>query len=197
MRNAKILRLFGLIVSLFLLLEATSWGQQGGAYGRVGSGMVDTALPWSQVRQASHKTAQSNPALRYFSGKNVLPTPQSTVRAQRPMPSPVQVTARNKPFSQAQRTSTISPYLNLEVRQSDEGIPNYYAFVLPLLRQQATNQTQRRQFGHMEQQLRSASAHGIVANNPNGGMPTTGHSTQFLNMANYYPGGSGAAGAKK
>ena len=171
-----------------LLTGSAAWGQSVGAYGGVSTGTRPTALSSGEIAGASRIGANSNPALRYFAGKNVRPLPRSTMREQVPLPRPVQVAAQSKPFSRVSRTSTISPYLSLDVRQSDVGIPNYYAFVKPLLQQRATNRLQQKQFGQMEQKLRTASVNGIVANNPSGGMPTTGHSTQFLNMGQYFPG---------
>jgi hypothetical protein len=177
-----------LATGILLLAESASWGQSTGAYGGVVSGTIPTALSFREATETSRIGANSNPALRHFAGKNVRLSSRSTLRAQVPLPRPVQVTTKQKPFSQVRRTSTISPYLSLDTPQSKEGIPNYYAFVKPLLQQQATNRSQQKQFGQLEQQLRAASANGIIANNPSGGIPTTGHSTQFLNMGDYFPG---------
>lgn len=152
---------------------------------------ISRTLASSQSHQpaqfAQKQTTHTNPALRYFGGKNAQTVyQQPPTRQQPPAPQPIQVTRANKPFSGTTYTSTITPYLNLDVRQSDVGIPNYYAFVRPQLEQQRTNQLQRRRMQRMQRELRMASVPGIAS--PNGGIPTTGHSTQFLNIGNYFPG---------
>ena len=184
----KLLRLFMLAAGMSLLAGSAASGETVGAYTGAPSGTKPTALSSWEIARASRVGGNSNPALRYFSGKNVQPLSRSVMRAQVPLTRPVQVVTRNKPFSRVRRTSTISPYLNLDLPQTDVGLPNYYAFVQPMIMQQSTNQSQQKQFGRMEQQLRAVSTNGIIANNPSGGMPTTGHSTQFLNMGNYFPG---------
>jgi len=136
---------------------------------------------------AQGQTARMNPALRYFGGKNAQKIyQQPTFRQQLPQPQPVQVTRAGKPFSGTVRSSTITPYLSLDVRQSDVGLPNYYAFVKPQLDQQRTNQRQIQRMQRMQRDLRMSSTTGIIL--PEGGIPTTGHSTQFLNMGSYFPG---------
>jgi hypothetical protein len=145
-------------------------------------------LPTGQeARLASRQTVRMNPALSYFGGKNAQTVYQQPIRRQQPPPpQPVQVTRADKPFSGTVRSSTITPYLNLDVRQSNVGLPNYYAFVRPLLEQQRTNRKQRTRMQNMRHELRMASVSGITS--PDGGIPTTGHSTQFLNLGNYFPG---------
>ena len=146
-----------------------------------------SSMSGSLPAPTSRQTARMNPALRYFGGKNAQTVyQQPTIRQQLPQPQPVQVARAGKPFSGTVRTSTITPYLNLDVRQSEVGLPNYYAFVKPQLDQQRTNQKQTQRMQRMQRDLRMASTPGIVS--PDGGIPTTGHSTQFLNMGNYFPG---------
>jgi hypothetical protein len=45
---------------------------------------------------------------------------------------------------------------------------------------------QQAQFQRLQRQVRSASSGGSIVAGP-GGIPTTGHSTQFLNNGGYYP----------
>jgi len=104
-----------------------------------------------------------------------------------PLPRPVQVSSSSKPFSHLNRGSTISPYLSLDLRESAVGLPNYYAYVRPQLQQQQTNRAQAAQIRRLQNQLRIATASGIVSSNPNGGIPTTGHSSQFMNLGGYFP----------
>ena len=137
---------------------------------------------------ANPRIGMSTAASRYFGGGNTI-MPHQPARRPAPAPQPMDITGRGKPFHGLYRQPTLSPYLTLDLVNDDgTGLPNYYAFVQPLLMQQSTNQSQQKQFGRMEQQLRAVSTNGIIANNPSGGMPTTGHSTQFLNMGNYFPG---------
>jgi hypothetical protein len=170
-----------LVTTIAMLLTATSVAQgQPAAYSSKSSTGSYSSLTSSQ-------TARMNPAMRYFGGKNAQTVYQQPTTGQLlPKPQPVQVTRAGKPFSGTVRSSTITPYLNLDVRQSDVGLPNYYAFVRPKLEQQRTNQRQRQRMQRMQSELRMASTPGIMSSE--GGIPTTGHSTQFLNMGNYFPG---------
>ena len=122
----------------------------------------------------------------YFGGANVR-TPQ-TPKIRMPAPEPVKPASRTKPFSGVQPSPTISPYLGLNTFQTEGTIPNYYTLVRPMLQQEQINRSQRAQISRMQHQIHSASNYGIAAPNPQGGIPTTGHSTQFQNMGAYYPG---------
>ena len=164
------------MIAMLLTATASAQGQPAAYSSKSGSLSSLTSRP----------TARMNPALRYFGGKNAQTVyQQPTIRQQLPQPQPVHVARASKPFSGTVRTSTITPYLNLDVRQSEVGLPNYYAFVKPQLDQQRTNQKQTQRMQRMQRDLRMASTPGIVS--PDGGIPTTGHSTQFLNMGNYFP----------
>ncbi len=169
-----------LTATIAMLLAATSVAQgQSTVYSKTASSSLSSLT--------STQAARMNPALRYFGGKNAQTVyRQPAFRQQLPQPQPVHVARASKPFSSSVRSSTITPYLNLDVRQSTVGLPNYYAFVKPQLDQQRTNQRQARRMQRMQQDLRMASTPGIVS--PDGGIPTTGHSTQFLNMGSYFPG---------
>jgi hypothetical protein len=169
-------------IAVLLSAQSMAHGQQSAISRATSSGQFHQSAQFAQKQNS-----RLNPALRYFGGKNAQTVyQQPPARQQLPAPQPVQVTRASKPFSGMVTNSTITPYLNLDVRQSDVGIPNYYAFVRPQLEQQRTNQLQSRQMQRMQRDLRMASVPGIAS--PNGGIPTTGHSTQFLNIGNYFPG---------
>ena len=168
-----------LATTIAMLLTATPLAQ--------GQQAVYTSMSGSLSSLTSRQTTSMTPALRYFGGKNAQTVyQQPAFHQQLPQPQPVQVARASKPFSGTVRTSTITPYLNLDVRQSAVGLPNYYAFVKPRLDQQRTNRKQTQRIQRMQRELRMASTPGIVS--PDGGIPTTGHSTQFLNMGSYFPG---------
>ncbi len=132
-------------------------------------------------------TGQSNPALTYFGGSRAVHQTAGTGRAYMSAPQPVQTAAYVKPYQGLQPTPSISPYLALDQRETEGGVPNYYMFVKPQLDQQATNHQLQLQNRRLQQQLRRASTGGILPRTTSGGIPTTGHSTQFMNQGGYYP----------
>jgi len=134
---------------------------------------VSPALEYFASRRARHAAA----AQRYSATR---PAPASTSQ---------QVQLRgSKPFQHINRGSALSPYLNLDRIESGTGLPNYYAFVQPLIEQRETNRAQSRELRRLEQQVRTATAPRNRSTLSQGGMPTTGNSNQFLNLDNYYPG---------
>ena len=104
-----------------------------------------------------------------------------------PAPQPVNTGATVKPYSGVQQTASITPYLALDQFEMQTGLPNYYLFVKPQLDQYSNDQAQQVQERRMQQQLRRATTAGIVPTGTSGGMPTTGHSTQFMNNGGYFP----------
>ncbi|NOY40417.1 MAG: hypothetical protein GXP26_01085 [Planctomycetes bacterium] len=155
------------------IISSTAYGQR-----------PQYANPYSaRLRQPVSVTT---PAMEYFGKGLITSTTRQRARQQRPLPQPLQV-AGTKPFRNLQRGATISPYLGLDFRTSELSIPNYLAFVRPQQQQQLANKAQEAQVRRLKQQLRVATAQGIVSNNPSGGVPTTGHSAQFLNMGGYFP----------
>jgi hypothetical protein len=139
------------------------------------------------VRPASYEqvSGRSNPALNFYGGSKALAyAPQNRVQPSAPVG--VQTAAGAKPFTGYQNTSNVTPYLALDFTENPTSLPNYYMFVRPQLEQQQINQTERAQVRRVQQQLRKAAAGGAVSN-PNGGIPTTGHSSQFMNIGGYYP----------
>jgi hypothetical protein len=105
-----------------------------------------------------------------------------------PAPQPVQTAAYTKPHSGIPTGPSVTPYLALDQFETQNGLPNYYLYVKPQLDQSEMNQAQQMQNRRMQQQLRRASTAGILPRTTSGGMPTTGHSTQFMNNGGYYPG---------
>ncbi len=140
-----------------------------------------------QVAPSSVAPALSTPALEYF-GKNIRkPMAQKqSFRRQAPQQRPLQLSGA-KPFQNIHRPPTISPYLSLDAIESSVGLPNYYSRVLPQIQQQQASQAQAAQLRRLQQQVRTASRPGAIRSNRNGGVPTTGHSSQFLNVGSYFP----------
>jgi hypothetical protein len=139
------------------------------------------------VRTANYEqtSGRSNPALTFYGGSKALAyAPQSHTSA--PANLQVQTAAPGKPFAGAPQGSNVTPYLALDFAETPTALPNYYMFVRPQLEQQQRAQGDRAQFHRLQQQLRKAEAGGAVSN-PNGGIPTTGHSSQFMNIGGYYP----------
>jgi hypothetical protein len=159
-----------------------AFGQSG--YGQVAPGAAPSfRLPGSYQRVSG----RDNPALRYFGGSRSLP-PQASARSQTiPAPQPVQAAAYVKPYTNLPAGPSVSPYLALDQLETQNGLPNYYLFVKPQLEQAATNQAQQLQNRRLQQQMRRASVAGIIPRSTSGGMPTTGHSTQFMNNGGYFP----------
>ncbi len=130
---------------------------------------------------------RSNPAVEFFGGARFAAYNQPVRTVTPPPPMPVQTAAAMKPFTYVPQGDSVSPYLALDQRESDFGVPNYYLYVRPQLDQQATNQRQIAQLRRMQQQMRQANAGAIVPRGTSGGIPTTGHSSQFMNSGSYYP----------
>ncbi len=157
---------------LVLLVSSTAFGQ----------GLQRQNRYTSRLQQSPNAPT---PAMQYFGSG--LPSTTTTQQSQQllPPPQPVQI-AGAKPFHNLQRGATLSPYLGLDLRTNDLSIPNYYSFVRPMQQQQLANKAQTARVRQIQQRLRMATAQGLVSSNPSGGLPTTGHSAQFLNMGGYY-----------
>lgn len=129
----------------------------------------------------------ATPAMQYFGGRGKQPANVSSQQFHRQMPAPQPLQLKgSKPFESLRREPTISPYLNLDVRESEFGIPSYHAFVQPMQQQRLVEREQARRFRKLQQKVRVATARGIVSKNPTGGVPTTGRSSQYLNLGGYF-----------
>lgn len=145
-----------------------------------------TAAPAVQTTSFERKTGRNNPALNFFGGaKNSTYAPQGR-SVQPPPPVAVQTRPMGKPFSSFRASSTISPYLRLDYPETESSTPNYYMFVRPAIDQTAVNRETRNENRALRSTVRQASAGGAVTS-PAGGIPTTGHSSQFMNGGGYYP----------
>ena len=111
---------------------------------------------------------------------------QTAASVQPPPPVAVQTRPMGKPFSSYRAQSTISPYLRLDYLETETSTPNYYMFVRPAIDQGYVNREQANENRALRSTVRQASAGGAVTS-PAGGIPTTGHSSQFMNGGGYYP----------
>lgn len=136
--------------------------------------------------QRNQTATTSTPSMKYFGNSVPGRARMYSPRREFPAPQPVQI-AGAKPFQTLQRGATLSPYLGLDIRTSELSIPNYYAFVRPQQQLQNSNKAQSEQVRRLKQRLRMSNSREIVSSNPSGGIPTTGHSSQFLNMGSYFP----------
>lgn len=137
--------------------------------------------------QVNHgRNSYTTPAASYFGSQQVghpqMATPQQTAAARS-----VQLTG-SKPFQNVQLGTTLSPYLSLDMPETSTSLPNYYAYVRPQLQQREMNEAQSEEIRRLRQQVRMRGGQVNVSKNPNEGLPTTGTSSQFMNLGNYFPG---------
>jgi len=169
-------------LALLAMQGATARGQAG--FGQMAAGATPSFRAPGSYQRVS---GRDNPALKFFGGDQAMKYAPSGRSQPMPAPQPVQTGATAKPFSGIQQTSGVSPYLALDQLESQEGLPNYYLFVKPALDQNQMNQAEQVRYRRMQQQIRRATTAGIMPTSTSGGMPTTGHSSQFLNNGGYYP----------
>lgn len=156
------------------------------AQGQTYGGYVTQAGGTQPVGRYEKKSGLNNPAINFYGGARQASYAQQS-QIQMPGPVPVQTAPPSKPFAGFYQQPSISPYLALDVRENDSAIPNYYMYVRPAQDQSRLNQAQQLQNRRVQQQVRRATAGGAVVT-ANGGIPTTGHSAQFMNIGGYYPG---------
>ena len=134
------------------------------------------------------RSAVSTPASQFFSGARSVRSYQTPSRPTA-APQQMDISQQGKPFANLYRRPALSPYLSLELfNEEDTGLPNYYAFYKPQRDQQEANELQEARIRRLQQQVRMANSTGALSRNPTPGMPTTGNSSQFLNLGGYYPG---------
>jgi hypothetical protein len=175
-----------LILSVVLALQAAAHAETTVRYGQPAvvapPTTVQSAVNYERV------SGRNNPALNYFGGGT--PAPVYTPRPQAnvvPPPVPVRTAPIAKPFSGVQQAAALTPYLGLDAtRENESSIPNYFLYVKPAIDQQHVNRVQHAQTRRLQQQVRTAAAPGVVTSAA-GGIPTTGHSSQFMNNGGYYP----------
>lgn len=164
------LPLYGiLLVGMLILSNSTAHGQQ----------LMQTNSSMSSGPD------RSTPALKYFGRGRQSVAPRQQQRRPILTAAPTQF-KNSKPFQNIHRRPTISPYLSLDAVDTGVGLPNYYSRVLPLIEQEKSSRTQSTNLRHLKQQFRTASRPGTPQTR-NGGVPTTGHSSQFLNHGSYFP----------
>lgn len=173
----------GLGLSASLAHAQAGYGQSAG-YNPAGGG----AATFRNSGGYQRVSGRSNPALSFFGGGRAMQYASSGNSQAMPAPQPVQTAAYSKPYSGVQQPQqSVSPYLALDQLETGSGLPNYYMFVKPALDQNSMNQAQQVQYRRMQNQMRRATTAGIMPTSLSGGMPTTGHSTQFMNNGGYYP----------
>jgi hypothetical protein len=127
-------------------------------------------------------------ASQYFAGSHVM-APNQPLHRPAATPQPMEEPVGGKPFQALRREPTLSPYLALDMLNDvDTGLPNYHAYYRPMRQQQEANAAQEARLRRMQQQLHVANSTGAAKRNLQGGMPTTGTSTQFMNLGGYFPG---------
>lgn len=145
-----------------------------------------SAPPAVQTTSFERKTGRNNPALNFFGGAKNSTYASQGRSVQPPAPVAVNPKPQGKPFSSYRAQSTISPYLRLDYPETESSTPNYYMFVRPAIDQGYVNREQSNENRALRSTVRQASAGGAVTS-PAGGIPTTGHSLQFMNGGGYYP----------
>jgi hypothetical protein len=179
-------RSFALATAICAAIHAGSAVAQGPpAYSQVASGTVTPAM--QSAGSYERLSGRNNPSFRYFGGSAAASAYAPQAARSLPAPRPVNITPNAKPFSGVQQASNITPYLGLDAgRETENSLPNYFLYVRPQIEQQRMNHVQQAQYRRLQQQVRTAGAPGVVSN-PGGGIPTTGHSAQFMNNGGYYP----------
>lgn len=152
------------------------------------SGLLIDQCATAQVQQTSYVSPanRTTPALRYFGRGRYSQAPQRQTQQRVAATRPVQPT-HGKPFQEIDNRPSLSPYLGLDMVQTNEGIPNYYLRVLPQQQQRDAEQRQAAELRKLQQRARLAHAPGIVGGVRAGGVPTTGRSSQFMNDGGYFP----------
>lgn len=138
--------------------------------------------------QTHAQTGQQTAASVYFASRNTVPQTQAS-RFSTPASQTMSVAPGGKPFQNVSRQPTISPYLSLDLVADDgTALPNYYAFYKPKREQQLAIESQQAEILKLRQRVRSAGSTAELSRNSVRSMPTTGSSSQFMNLGNYYPG---------
>jgi hypothetical protein len=100
--------------------------------------------------------------------------------APRQMPKPFEGTVAGVP-------PTVSPYMNLFLDESQEGLPNYHTYVRPLQQQLQTNAAARQRISSLQHQVQQVSYGQAVPQSGGGSVPGTGHGTRYFNTTQFYP----------
>jgi hypothetical protein len=102
-----------------------------------------------------------------------------------PRPKSAAAPPRGKPFQSLPMEPAVSAYLNMYRREADaNGVPNYFAFVLPQLEQQQANRQQAAELQKLRGQVQGlSSANGTAATSPNMGVHA-----RYMDTAQYYGG---------
>ena len=113
----------------------------------------------------------------------VVRTPRAT---QPPVPQSWRSPRPVKPFTDIQRTPTISPYLNLTRDDDFNGLPNYFALVRPQLQQEEINRRQQRSIYSLNNDVRMIESRFAIPPQGDPGIRPTGHAVYFMNYSHYF-----------
>jgi hypothetical protein len=119
----------------------------------------------------------------------VVPAPGQYYPAQTAAAAPARTTPVAKPFQMALQRPTISPYINLYREEPDDSFPNYFAFVLPQIRQQEFAYQQQLELSRLQQQLQQTGR--TVTQAPaggTGGVEPHNYHARFMNTGHYFSG---------
>ena len=142
----------------------------------------------SNLPTAMAQNSQRTAAGVYFASDLPQLAHRRNARPQRDTPS-IHSGQIQKPFRNLAQQPSVSPYLSLDIATAggDTGLPNYYAFYKPQQDQRQLVQSQQAEIQKLQQRVNAAQVGNRLARNPREGMPTTGNSSQFMNLGNYYP----------
>jgi hypothetical protein len=158
-----------------------------GRYASCGVALIVASLVQTFVYSQGNQGV-TTPAAQYFANRQLnTEVPSQPIAIKQQVRQPLQ-TSGVKPFENIQRQPTLSPYLGLDaVPESSTSLPNWHLFVQPQMQQRNSAESQARELIRMRQQMRAGRVH-VASQNSSPGIPTTGSSSQFMNVGGYFPG---------
>ena len=120
----------------------------------------------------------------------VVPAPGQYFATSAPVAAPARVSPMAKPFQMSPQRPTISPYLNLYREEPDDSFPNYFAFVLPQIRQQEFAYQQQMELSRLQQQLQQTGRPAVTRapSGGTGGIEPHNYHARFMNTGHYFSG---------
>lgn len=152
----------------------------------LGGAMLIGEQATGQNAPAEENPNLSTPALKYFGRGVTTPVVKPSRRHVAPAVPQVQLVG-GKPFQNITRPAPVTPYLSLDAVETSTGVPNYYSRVLPQIEQEQTAERQAAELRRLQRRVHLGGASSGMPISRNGGVPTTGHSSAFLNNGGYFP----------